>query len=88
MNQHGTSLVSGIERNPCPNVARALLFHFWRTIFFFGMTKRPDLVALYALRFQIVKNLVLILGASAAQIAKQFVNRIPRDAGHSRNCPH
>jgi hypothetical protein len=35
-----------IERNPCPNIARAFGFHFRRTVFFLRANEAPNLVAL------------------------------------------
>src|ERR1022692_4326779 len=41
----------GIERNPSPNIARALLLHFNGAVLLLRSDERPDSIALHAPRF-------------------------------------
>jgi len=73
----GNKLSVGIYRDPSPHVAvtkTTLLFK--RDIFFFGVAKRPNFIALKALTRQIAQRVVLILSASFAEISKKFENGI------------
>jgi hypothetical protein len=78
-------LCVGVDRNPCPSIAAALSFLFYGAIPILRVNKRPDFVALDSFTGKIAKDLVLILGAGSAKIAKQLHNRCAMDSGHARN---
>lgn len=77
-----------IQRNPCPNIARALRFHLGCAILFLGLDKAPDFITLQKLAGRIAKRFVLILGTGAAKIAQKLINGVARDVHHSRNRTH
>ena len=64
----------GVERNPRPNIARALRFHFRRAVLFFRLNKAPDFIALHALAFHVADRAIVELGACDAGIAEQLVD--------------
>jgi hypothetical protein len=74
-----------VERNPCPNTADAgLIPHFFRQVFVFGVTERPDFIALDALAIQVAENLILIPRAGISKFNQKLLNRAAVRASHPR----
>lgn len=74
----------GVQGYPRPYIARALRLHFWRAILFLRAHETPNFVTLNAPALEITKRLVLVVGTGAAEIAKQLVDCVAGNAGHSR----
>lgn len=74
----------GAERRPRPNISKAKPSpQVFGNVLFFGVAKRPNLIALNPFARQIAERLVLILGASAAQIGDEFDHGIFCNARHA-----
>ncbi len=72
-----------VKRNPSPSIPAALGSFFGRAVLFLGINKRPDFITLDTAAFQVAKLLVLIIGASATEIAEKFDDSILGSASHS-----
>jgi hypothetical protein len=78
-------LAVGVKSNPRPAIASAFCFLLRKAILFFRVNKRPDFIALDALRAKIAKRFILIFRAGAAKITEKFHNGRAVNAGHARN---
>src|SRR5436309_14002666 len=77
-----------VERDPCPNAARALRLLLARAVAVLRENKTPNFVTLDALAFQVHENLVLIIRARATEIAEKFNDGVFRNSRHSDRRAH
>jgi len=62
--------------------------HCFGYILFFGVAKRPNLIALDMNTGEILKDFILILGASLPDRTQELKNRYFRNPGHSASGPN
>jgi len=73
----------GVHRNPSPNIPPTLRPLLGTDILLLGSNEGPYLVGLNPLASEVAEGAILIARASAAQVAKKFVNRVAGNPGHS-----
>ena len=75
----------GVNRGPKPRIARAgvLRCDIWRNILLLGVAKRPALVNLHPLAFEVLKHAVLVVGTKGTYLEDQPHDGLFGHAGYA-----